>query len=407
MSETSERVAGALSDLRGGGRGWMLATIAAGWLLTLGMRFLVPAVLPQVRKTFEISNATAGLAVTVIWAFYALTQFPAGLVTDRVGERTALAVSLGVTAGSLLLLAGAPLFPVFVLGAAAFGVSSGLYGPARGTSLSKGFPRRSGAAFGITLACGSLGSAVLPLVAGVLVGALGWRLLIAAAAPLFALCAAAAWVVLPHPIDALTDGPAQDDGPALSVRDAVRGLPAAVRNRNVVLAVLGTTFYLFAFQGLTAFLPTYLVEHELIGQDVAAVIFALLFVGGGLTQLVAGSLADRYGNSSVLVTVAVVGVLTLFVVPFVSSIYVWGVLSFLLGTRMGIAPVANSYIIATLPDEAQGASWGFVRTCFFLVGATGSVFVGAMADAHLFTEAFVALGAITAVAVVCFRAVSE
>jgi predicted MFS family arabinose efflux permease len=386
----------------------VLLTVAVGWLFTLGLRFLVPALLPQVKATFHLDNATAGLAVTVIWGCYALLQFPAGLLADRFGERTILAASLALSAASLTLLAAAPVFLVFLVGAAAFGVGSGLYGPARGTSLSKAFPRNDGAAFGITLAAGSLGSATIPLVAGTAVGVVGWRLLVGGTAPAFLLVAGLAWTTLPEPIDAgvSPDGGASPADTPHTVREALRGLPRALRDRNVLLAGLGLTFYLFAFQGLTAFLPTYLVTQEGITQSVAGGIFAMLFVGGAASQLAVGSAADRYGPRSTLVAVAVVAVLTLFAVPVVDGRLVWVGLVFLLGTRMAIAPVTNAYVVARLPADIQGAAWGFLRTCLFLVGSTGSVFVGAMADAGRFDAAFLALGGVTAVAVVCYAAIS-
>lgn len=389
-----------LAPLRGDGRGWILLTVAVGWLFTLGLRFLVPTLLPQVKTTFGLDNATAGFAVTIIWGGYALMQFPAGLLTDRIGERTVLATSLAVSAASLAVLAAAPLFVVFLLAAGAFGIGSGLYGPARGTSLSKAFPGNDGAAFGITLAAGSVGSAVIPLVAGAAVGTLGWRLLVGATAPAFVAVAALAWVTLPEPIDAA----ARADGgeTALSVREAIRGLPRALRDRNVLLASVAIMFYLFAFQGLTAFLPTYLVANEGIEQGLAGLIFALLFVGGAVCQLGIGSAADRYGARPVLVAVATLAVVTLLAVPAVDGRLAWAVLVFLLGTRMAIAPVTNAYIVARLPADVQGAAWGFLRTCLFLVGSTGSLFVGTMADAGHFDAAFLALGGVTAVAVVCY-----
>jgi predicted MFS family arabinose efflux permease len=397
----------ALAPLRGDGRGWILLTVAAGWLFTLGLRFLVPTLLPQVKAAFTLDNAAAGLAVTIIWGCYALMQFPAGLLTDRIGERTVLAASLAGSAASLALLAAAPLFVVFLLGAAAFGIGSGLYGPARGMSLSKAFPGHDGAAFGITLAAGSLGSAVIPLVAGTAVGALGWRLLVGGTTPAFLAVAALAWVTLPEPIDSATrsdGGRPADTAPSLTT--VLHSLPRALGNRNVLLASVAVTFYLFAFQGLTAFLPTYLVTHEGIGQSLAGLIFALLFVGGAVCQLAVGTAADRYGARPVLVGVAGVAVVTLLAVPAVDGRLAWGVLVFLLGTRMALAPVTNAYIVARLPADVQGAAWGFLRTCLFLVGSTGSLFVGAMADAGRFDAAFLALGGVTAVAVGCYAGLS-
>ncbi|AXG09836.1 MFS transporter [Haloplanus rubicundus] len=402
MTRSRRRLHDALAPLRGDGRGWVLLTVATGWLFTLGLRFLVPTLLPQVKTTFALDNAAAGFAVTVIWGCYALMQFPAGLLTDRVGERTVLATSLALSAGSLALLAAAPLFAVFLLAAAAFGVGSGLYGPARGTSLSKAFPDNDGAAFGITLAAGSVGSAVIPLVAGTAVGALGWRLLVGGTTPAFVAVAALAWVTLPEPIGATRSDGGSTPVPGPSAVEAVRRLPRALRDRNVLLASLAIMFYLFAFQGLTAFLPTYLVAHEGIGQGVAGPIFALLFVGGAVCQLGVGTAADRYGARPVLVAVAALAVVTLLVVPVVDGRLAWATLVFLLGTRMAIAPVTNAYVVARLPDDVQGAAWGFLRTCLFLVGSTGSLFVGAMADAGRFDAAFLALGGVTAVAVVCY-----
>lgn len=400
------RLPRSLRSLRGDGRGWVLLTVALGWLFTLGLRFLVPTLLPQVKATFGLDNAAAGLAVTVIWGCYALMQFPAGLLTDRIGERTVLAASLAGSAASLALLAAAPLFAVFLLGAAAFGVGSGLYGPARGMSLSKAFPRNDGAAFGITLAAGSLGSAVIPLIAGTAVGALGWRLLVGGTAPAFLVIAALAWATLPDPIDSATrtDGGTADAPPTL--RAVVRSLPRALGDRNVLLASVALTFYLFAFQGLTAFLPTYLVTHEGIGQSLAGLIFSLLFVAGMICQVVVGTASDRYGARPVLVGVATVAVVTLLAVPAVDGRLAWGVLVFLLGTRLALAPVTNSYVVARLPADVQGAAWGLLRTCLFLVGSTGSLFVGAMADAGRFDAAFLALGGVTAVAVVCYAGLS-
>jgi predicted MFS family arabinose efflux permease len=394
------RLRDALTSLRGDGRGWVLLTVAVGWLFTLGLRFLLPTLLPQVKGTFGLDNATAGFAVTVIWSCYALMQFPAGLLADRLGERTVLATSLAVSAASLALLAAAPLFAIFLLAAAAFGVGSGLYGPARGTSLSKAFPGNDGAAFGVTLAAGSVGSAVIPLVAGTAVGALGWRLLVGTTVPAFVAVAALAWVTLPDPIDAAvrTDGGTRTP----SVGEVIRGLPRVLRDRNVLLASVAVMFYLFAFQGLTAFLPTYLVTSEGIGQGLAGLIFAVLFVGGAVSQLGVGSAADRYGARPVLVGVSALAVVTLLAVPLVDGRLVWVALVFLIGTRMALAPVTNAYIVARLPADVQGATWGFLRTCLFLVGSTGSLFVGAMADAGRFDAAFFALGGVTAVTVACY-----
>jgi MFS family permease len=157
---------------------------------------------------------------------------------------------------------------------------------------------------------------------------------------------------------------------------------------------------IFTFQGLSAFYVTYLTRS--MDQRVAAGLFALLFVGGAVAQLAAGTLADRYGERAVLTATAAVGSLSVGAVPLLDGVVPLALLSVVVGTRLAIAPVSNAYVIAVLPDSVTGTAWGSLRTGFFLLGATGSTVVGAMADGLLFDEAFYLLAGLTAVAAVLY-----
>jgi predicted MFS family arabinose efflux permease len=382
-----------LAGLRGGGRGWTLSAIALGWVFVLGARFLVPAVLPQVKTTFGVTDFGAGVAITTVWATYGLMQSPAGLLIDRLGERRLLAGSLLLTAVSVLVLGAAPAFLAFLIGCGTFGLASGLYGPARGTALSRTFPDNDSTAIGATLAAGSVGSAVLPLLAGTLVGAYGWRLIVGGLLPPLAVAGLLVWRTVPE----AGGGPARIP-PRRLAADVVR----AVRVRGVVVAVAAVTLMIFAFQGLSTFFVTYLVSVKDLTQPAAAGAFSLLFVGAAVSQVASGRFADRFGDRPVLVGVAALNVPLLVAVPFVDGVASLAALSLLVGSRLGIAPVSNAYIIAILPDSVTGTAWGTLRTAFFLIGATGSTAVGAMADADLFDESFFLLAALTAVAALLY-----
>jgi predicted MFS family arabinose efflux permease len=385
----------AVARLRGDGRGWTLLAIALGWVFVLGGRYLVPAVLPQVKGTFAVGDFEAGVAVTVIWATYALMQSPAGVLTDRVGERRLLAGSLLLTGGSVLVLGVSPVFLAFLGGCAAFGFTTGLYGPPRGTALSRTFPENDGAAIGATLAAGAVGSAVLPFLAGALVGSVTWRLVVAGLAPPLLVAGVFAWGAVP-------ERERHADPERLPVGALARDVLRAVRVRGVAVAVAAVTLMLFGFQGLTAFFVTYLVEAKGFAQPTAAAMFSLLFLGAALAQFFGGALADRFGERVVLVGLSAVGVPFLAAVPFVEGFVPVAILSFLLGTRLGIAAVTNAYVIAVLPDAVRGTAWGALRAVFFLLGAGGSTVVGAMADADLFAESFYLLAALTAAATLLF-----
>ncbi|NEU58660.1 nitrate/nitrite transporter [Halorussus sp. MSC15.2] len=385
-----------VDTLRGDGRGRILTVVAVGWLLVLGTRVVLPALLPQVKTAFSIDNATAGLLVSVMWAAYAVTQFPAGMMVDRIGERTTLAASAVVTAAGAAALTFAPSFAVFVLGSVLFGLGSGLYAPPRVTVLSRIYPDRDGTALGITFAVGNLGAAALPLVAGALAVWVHWRLGFGFVVAPLALVAVGLWVYVPP-------RPSEQARAAerFTRRTAVR-LLRGVTDRDVALAWVAMTLVLFAYQGITAFLPTYLIDVKGLTQGTASALYGLFYASGAASQWVAGNAADRYGERTVLASVAGFGVFTLVALPFVGGTAALAVLLALLGTRLGIGPVGNGFVAALLPEEIQGAGYGLFRTFYLAVGASGSLFVGVLAERGLFDEAFLALAGVTAVASVLY-----
>ena len=391
-----------LADLRGGGRGWTLAAIAVGWCFVLGLRFMVPALLPAITRDFAVSNAAAGAAVTLLWVTYALMQFPAGALVDRTGERPLLAASALGAGGAMLVYAASPTFLVFLVATAVYGLTSGLYGPPRGTALSRIFAGNDGAAFGAVLAAGSIGAALLPAAATYATGLVGWRGALGLTAPAFLVAGVALWRFVPGV--ARTDG-----GPETAVGETRDGgdlrttllawvgdLRRAIATRQVALAVAGVTLLLFAFQGLTAFFTTYLVAAKGVSEATAGALFGLLFVSGAVSQSVGGALADRFGYGRVLAAVSLAGAVPLVALPYVEGLAALALVAVAIGTRLSIAPISNAYIVAALPPGVRGTAWGAIRTGFFTVGAFGSTVVGAMADADLFTEAFLLLAALTA-----------
>lgn len=402
---------GRLAPLQGDGRGWVLVTVAAGWFVTLGLRFVIPALLPRIKDSFGVDNAAAGLAVTLVWLTYAGMQLPAGALVDRVGERRLLTASLLVAGASLVAFGFVPTFAVFLLAASLFGLGTGLFGPPRGTVLSNTFRDNDGAAFGLTLAAGSIGAAALPFVAtqvstradGLVAGWAGWEVALASFAPAFLVIAAGTWWAVPdrenRRLATATDGGSdgsEDEADADGTDGGTaRAVYAAATSRTVLVAVIGAVFMLFTFQGLTAFYTTYLVERKSLAPGTAGALFALLFLAGAGFQFVAGRAADRFGHGRVLVAIALVGVPPLVALPYVDGVLALAALTVPLGVRLGVGPVVNAYVVAAIPASVQGTTWGLVRTMFFALGSTGSVAVGVFADAGQFDLAMVGLAVLT------------
>lgn len=383
------RPGGPLARLRGGGRGWTLLFVAAGWLFMNGFRVVLPVLLPGIKVDFHIGNAEAGVALTVLWLLYAALQFPSGLVADRTGERRVLVASAVLAGASFGAFYVAPAYAWFLFACALFGFGAGLYGTSRDMLLTRTYPRAVNTAFGITFAAGSVGAALLPFVATAVAGRFGWRAAIGSLLPLLVLVGLGLyWAVPGRPAGA-------GSRDRLAVDETVRQSLAALAEPRVALAGTIMLIYVFSYQGLSSFLPTYLVEVKGLGAGPVAVLFGLLFALGAAVNPVAGHLADRFGERRTVLGLIGLATATLAVLPFLHDRVALYVLVPLLGVRIAIGPILSAFIVRELPDPVQGTGWGFLRTGFFALGATASTVIGLFADAGRFDAGFLLLAGLT------------
>lgn len=374
------------------GRGWLVLTLALGWFAALGIRFVIPAVLPQITAEFDMSNAVAGAAVTLIWAMYAVMQFPAGSFVDRFGDRAVLVASMLVAGASLLLFSVLPVLAVFLLACALLGLGTGMYGPPRATVISNTFDANDGIVFGFVLAAGSVGAAVMPFLGTLIAVRFGWRMGLAVFVPWFLMLAIAIWLWIPR-----RSSPATREADR-STRAHFAAVRTAITQRSVALAVGAMVIMIFGYQAITAFFPTYLVTTKGVSQSTAGGLFALLFASAAVFRFVAGAAADRYGFERSLTVIAAISIPPLLALPFADGLVALAVIAAFLGFQSGFGPVTEAYVVRILPGAVQGTAWGLLRTVFFALGSTGSVFVGTLADNGLFDLAWLALAGAIAIA---------
>jgi MFS family permease len=390
------RVADFWTDLWRDGRGWVLVVVSVGWMLVLGGRIVYPALLPLITAEFGIDYATAGLLVGVLWTSYSLMQFPGGVVADWAGERAVLTLSLVASFVGMTAIFLAPVFGAFVVATAVLGVGNGLYGTTRVTVLSDTFPDMDTTAISINQATGNLGNTILPVVAGAIAAAVGWRLGFGFLVPLFALTAVGVWVVVPR-----RTSPATDDDE--SVRETMRAVAAAVRGREVLM-VTGVLFLLmFLYQSVTGFLTTYLVEAKGLGAGTAATLYGVFFASATVCQFASGLVADRYGQRAALSLFLGAAVPAFLALPFASGVPQLLVVVVLLSATLGAFPPSHAYTVRAIPSDVQGSGYGLLRTFYIAFGATGPPLVGLLADVGRFDEAFFLLAGVALLASVASR----
>lgn len=415
-----------LAGLREAGGVAPLASIAGAWFLALGMRLVFPAVLPYVRADLGIGNATAGLLVTLLWVAYALTQFPAGILSDRIEERRVLVASMLGGAVAVAVIGATSDLAGVLVGLLLYGVGTGLFATPRVMVVSDVYARRATTALGVVFASGNVGNTALPALLGVAAGVLGWRVGFLASAPLFVLSAVSLHLSVPATTgpsrnDAGSsvgaddpdgrDGPDDRDDPDCpddpDARDGPDGVGrvlvaamAELRRQPVQYATVALVLFAFAYQGLVGFLPAYLVDAKGLSPGLASVLFGAFFASGLVAQLAAGTLADAYGRRPLLVAslvAAVTGVVALTLVDGLPGVVA---LVVLLGLQLGFWPVVNAYAYDVLSGDARGGVFGFVRTVYLCLGAAGPVVVGALFDTGRYDAALLVLAAVFGLVIV-------
>ncbi len=377
-----------------------LALCTLAFTATMVARLVISPLVPQITAAFEVSNAVVGLALSGMWLAYALAQFPSGVLGDKYGERAIILTAVGATAVASLLIAVAPSITAFALFTVVLGAGAGLHYSVATTFLTKQFDD-IGRAIGVHVAGGPLAGLAAPPLAALVGSRYGWRvgilLGVAAAVPVFVLFA---WRVRPTE----PTRPEQPIRERFAAGPLVELLSRPGIAYTTALAVLGA----FTWQATASFLPTFLEVGNGLSTALSAVLFSLYFVVHGGTQPITGSISDRFGRDATVMGTMAAGVVgygllvaaaaldlglsvTVVAVGFVGLAMSWG------------APLQSRFM-DLLSDAERGAGFGLVRTAYMVIGASGSVVVGAVSDFAGWTAAFGLLAGVMALGLVALLA---
>ena len=362
-----------------------LALCTLAFTATMVARLVISPVVPSITAEFAVSKGAVGLALTGMWAAYAATQFPSGVLADRFGERRVILVAIGLTAVSSFLLAVAPNYAVFAAMAVVLGAGAGLHYTVATSFLARHFDR-VGRAIGIHVTGGPVAGLIAPIAAAAVAARYGWRPAIflgaVVAVPVFALF----WSRIER------TEPAQPDVTMRSRFEIgpLRGLLARPEIRYTTVMAVGGAF---CWQATASFLPTFLIEHHGQSPATASVLFSAYFVVHGVSQPFLGNLSDRIGRDSVAAAVFGTGIVGYGMLVVGSGIAVLAAVP-LVGIAMSWGAPVQSRFIDVLSAEERATGFGLVRTVYMLLGALGSVVVGALSDVAGWPVAFGLLAAV-------------
>lgn len=362
------------------GRHVLLGVALVAYFFTLFARLVISPVVPDIIETYRVSKSEIGLALTAMWAAFALIQYPGGILGDRYGEKPVILGAILVTGFAGLLVAIAPTYAAFVVVVVLLGIGAGLYPPSGTSLLAKRF-RRTGQALGLHVAGANLAGLVAPVAAAYVAVRYGWRaaplLVVALTVPVFVLFATG---VRPTT-------PSRPDVP-MRERFTVGALSAILSRRTILFTTLIGIIGQFTFGAVASFLPTFLIEFWGLGTEHAGAVFGVVYLFSAMTMPLTGRLSDIVGRDlaiAVSLSLATAGLaLLLFgrgTLPAIAAVVV-------LGTGISWGGTVHSRFMDHLADAERGTGFGLVRTVTGLVGSTGSVVVGALADLSGWTAAW-------------------
>ena len=374
-----------------------LIVTAAIWFLAKLLRYAFPPLFGPLRSTYGVSNTVIGTAFTGFMLVYAAMQFPSGVFADRVGSvRVIVSGTLVAAFGALALVVESP-FAVLVVAMLVIGAGTGAHKTVAVRLLSGIYPSRTGRALGALDTFGTFGGVVAPLAVVAFSGrATGWRgfFLVAGLGGIVLAGLFVRWVPRRIPETRST-------GNERSSNAATSEYLAPFADRRFVLFVLVTVAFSFAYNGVVAFLPLYLVEETGLSSALAGLLYSALFAAS-VVQLATGELSDRIGRPPVLagsVGCGMVGIALLVSFPTALTLGV-GVVVFGLGYH-GFRPVRGAYLVAIIPESIVGGTLGGVRTVHMAAGAIAPAVVGVIADLVGFRAAFGTLAGSVGLSAAC------
>ena len=275
---------------------WVVAAAFAVTFLGFGSAYTFSAFLEPLQHDFGASRGSVSLVFSLAGFLYFALGIVSGPLADRFGSRPFAVIGmLLLGAGLALASAAQSLFQVYAAYSLGVGLGCGFaYVPAIG-AVQRWFVRRRGFASGLAVAGIGVGTLVMPPLASLLIGVLGWRgayLVLGALA--LVVGSGMALLIENDPRqrglnpDGDTEAPQAAAAEGVAVRDAVR----SGRFISLYAACLICSFGVFVpFVHLVPFAR----DHG-ITASMAALLLSVIGVGSTAGRFFLGTIADRMGR---------------------------------------------------------------------------------------------------------------
>jgi len=362
--------------------------------------------LPLFAEELGAGPSMVGLIVAVSTMTGIFLKFPVGVLSDLIGRRRLLTVSLTVLSVMPFVYPFIHHQSLLILVRSAHGLATAIFAPTAMAAVVHLFAERRGESLGWYSSATQAGRMIGPMIGGAVLSAAGYTTayLVCGGIGLFALGLFTGLRVDPTPVPSRVDRQAGVNPDQRLSRQFIRGIREIIGDRKILIASASEAMQMLGNGALMAFLPVYGV-----GVGLSPALVGILFGVQGMVAIfskpVMGKMSDRMGRSSLIVLGLILCAMAVAGIPWTSRFSLLALLAGLFGIGEAIVTAASAALVADLcQSRSLGSAMGIFGTVMDIGHASGPIFTGLLVSALGYQVAFGTVGACLMVTSVLFAA---
>ncbi len=360
-------------------------------------------VLPLFAHALNASPAEIGWIVMASTIPGVLISYPAGALSDQLGQRRLLLASLVVfaTAPFLYLLIETP----WQLMAVRFyhGFATAIFGTVASAAIASRYTTDRAAKLSTYSSITIVGRSIAPFLGGFLISLASFNAVYIACAISGVLALGAGLLLHPQGVRRQTLAPwavlaqrGDDPTPAAKKEQPPfwASLTAVLRDRGIMLVSGIEAAQYLVFGAIEAFIALYASSLGIPAWQIG-VILGVQLVSIVFAKPLMGRVSDRVGRKQVIIPGLLIGAASVALLPFATSFIVLAGLSLLFGIGFATVTSSTAALVADLTQNGRyGSSMGVLRTVMDVGQSIGPVLTGWMIGMAGYGSAFSLLAAI-------------
>ena len=352
----------------------LLITLAIATVINVGIWAII-VVMPDIETQFQTGRAAASMPFTCTMIGFALGNMALGKLVDRLGATHSLIGAAGLSALSYLLAAYSPTIAMLSAAHLLLGLGTSIgFGPLI-ADISHWFMRRRGIAVALVASGNYLSGAIWPTLLSGILARDGWQQVY------LTLAVITLAIVIPLSLLLRRQVPAEAHSTA--------AVAAQIKAQSVGLSPRALQ-YILGIAGIGCCVAMSMPQVHIVsycvglgyGPAVGAEMLSLMLLGGVVSRVVSGLVADKLGGIRTLLIGSVLQCIALFLfLPYNGMVSLY-IISMLFGlSQGGIVPSYALVVREYMPPKEAGARVGFVLMMTIMGMALGGWMSGWIYDA--------------------------